>query len=84
MFRNIENDDWISARLLVQTALEKDPQSHWLLTHLAFTYYEQFAYQRELDLSRHAPTIEPQCPLALWDHAGALDMLGRPQEALTF
>jgi tetratricopeptide (TPR) repeat protein len=80
----IADDDWEAARLLIQSALEEQPENHWLLTRLALTYYEQFDYQRALELSCQALAIESECPLALWDYAGALEMLDRPEEALTF
>jgi tetratricopeptide (TPR) repeat protein len=80
----IEKEDWNAAGLLIQSELEKDSLDHWLLTRLALTYYEQFDYQRALELSGQALELEPECPLALWDYAGALAMLDRPEEAITF
>lgn len=78
----ISQEDWPRARSLVRAALRKEPQSHWLLTRLSATYYEQFDYARAIEYAAKALAIQPTCPLALWDHAGALDMLGRPEEAI--
>ena len=79
----IERGDWLGARVLIQAALDAGPDDHWLLTRLGLTYYEQFDYQRALELSEQALALAPNCPLVLWDYAGGLEMLDRPQEALT-
>jgi tetratricopeptide (TPR) repeat protein len=79
----IEIDDWEGARHLINIELESDPDNHWLLTRLSLTYYEQRDYNRSLELSGRALEIAPKCPLALWDHASALEMLERPLEALS-
>jgi tetratricopeptide (TPR) repeat protein len=60
----IERDDWPGARKLIEEELAKDPDDHWLLTRLSLTYYEQFDYQKALDLSERALSIAPECPLA--------------------
>lgn len=53
------------------------------MTRLALTYYEQYDYARALEVSERAMEFAPDCPLVLWDYAGALDMLKRPKDALT-
>ena len=78
----IRSEDWITARTLIRTALKSEPRSHWLLTRLGSTYYEQRQYRRALRYSEQALKIAPACPLALWDCAGALDMLERTDEAM--
>jgi tetratricopeptide (TPR) repeat protein len=78
----IERDDWPGARKLIEEELAKDPDDHWLLTRLSLTYYEQFDYQKALDLSERALSIAPECPLAMWDRAGALEMLNRTEQAI--
>ena len=80
--QHIANNEWEQARQLIENALVDEPQSHWLLTRLGLTYYEQYDYQRALELEEKALALSPNCPLVLWDYAGALDMLNRPQEAL--
>lgn len=79
----IARENWVNARKLITAELRKDPDSHWLLTRLSLTYYEQFKYTKALELTTRALSLAPSCPLVLWDHAGALDMLGRTNEALT-
>jgi tetratricopeptide (TPR) repeat protein len=81
--RCIECNDWEGARYLILQELDTMPEdSHWLLTRLSLTYYEQQEYQRALQLSEQAFALAPECPLVLWDYAGTLTMLDRPQEAL--
>jgi tetratricopeptide (TPR) repeat protein len=78
----IETDDWPRARVLIRSALKRDPDSHWLLTRLGLTYYEQRQYKRAIQYSEKALALAPHCPLVLWDYAGCLEMLDRTQEAL--
>src|SRR5205085_143416 len=54
---------------------------HWLWSRLSGVKYEQRDYQGALDAAEKALAIVPDCPLALWSYAGALDMLGRTREA---
>ena len=72
---------WNDARTAIVQDLRADPDNHWLLTRLSLTYYEQFDYRRALKLSEQALGVSPRCPLALWDYAGSLQMLGRNEEA---
>ncbi|HEV2739432.1 MAG TPA: hypothetical protein VGU66_12685 [Candidatus Elarobacter sp.] len=62
--------------------MKLQPDSHWLLSRLALTYYEQFEYARALEIEEKARALAPDCPLVLWGYAGALEMLDRPQEAI--
>lgn len=77
----IDAEDWSVARILIETALESEPDNHWLITRLGLTYYEQYDYELSLQYSCAALEIAPTCPLALWDCAGSLDMLKRYDEA---
>jgi tetratricopeptide (TPR) repeat protein len=78
----INAEDWKAARRVIRRKLRKEPDSHWLLTRLALTYYEERDYQTALVYSQQALDLAPRCPLVLWDYAGALDMLGRTAEAI--
>jgi len=80
--QSIADHQWDQARQLIEVALVDEPDSHWLLTRLGLTYYEQYDYQRALEIEERAFALAPNCPLILWDYAGSLDMLDRPQEAL--
>ncbi len=75
-------EDWEAARSLIRTRLATEPDSHWLLTRLGLTYYEQRRYRQALRYEGQALRLAPRCPLVLWDYAGTLDMLGRTSEAL--
>ncbi len=78
----IEADDWKGARAAIRAALRAEPESHWLLSRLALTYYEEFKYEKALEYEAKALGLAPNCPLALWGYAGTLEMLGREREAL--
>jgi tetratricopeptide (TPR) repeat protein len=67
---------WKKARRLIYAELKAKPKSHWLVTRLGLTYYEERAYSKSLSYARKALKLSPQCPLALWDYAGSLQMLG--------
>jgi len=79
----IQSENWAVARKLIRAALEREPQSHWLITRLALTYYEEQKYAASLSYSHKALKIAPRCPLALWDYAGSLQMLGIHRKALS-
>lgn len=78
----IHSKNWRRARQLIRAELKEKPDSHWLLTRLGLTYYEERAYRKSLSYSRKALRLAPNCPLALWDYAGSLQMLGRHRTAL--
>jgi tetratricopeptide (TPR) repeat protein len=73
---------WEPARRAIEKELAKAPEDHWLWSRLSGVKYEQFDYQGALEEAERALEIVPDCPLALWSRAGALDMLGRTKEAL--
>src|SRR5687767_5421822 len=78
----IAADDWNGARKAINAALRREPDSHWLLSRLALTYYEEFKYKEALALDKQALALAPNCPLVLWGYAGSLEMLGRERDAL--
>jgi len=78
----IRVEDWEGARALIERALRRHSDDHWLLTRLGLTYYEQRDYDAALDYETRAHELAPDCPLVLWDLAGTLDMLGREPEAI--
>ena len=79
----IRAENWPRARALIKNDLRRTPDSHWLLTRLGLTYYEQRQYKRALHYSAKALDIAPLCPLVLWDYAGCLAMLDRNKAALS-
>ena len=62
--------------------LRRKPKSHWLLTRLSSTYYEERKYSKALALCKRAVKLAPVCPLALWDYACTLDMTGNCKKAI--
>jgi len=80
--RAIAANDWPKARRLIRERLREERDNHWLLTRLSLTYYEQKQYRKSLRYVTQALQIAPYCPLAVWDYAGTLDMLGRKKKAL--
>ena len=73
---------WAEARALLEPRLKAEPNSHWLLTRLGTTYYEELDYRKALQLSRRAYKLAPRCPLVLWDLASTLEMIGEDRKAL--
>jgi tetratricopeptide (TPR) repeat protein len=80
--RLISVEDWPAARRAVRAELRSSPNDHWLLTRLGLTYYEERRYKQALKYSLRALEEAPNCPLALWDYAGSLEMLDQAEAAL--
>jgi tetratricopeptide (TPR) repeat protein len=78
----IAAEKWREARALIEKSLKREPDSHWLLTQLAATHYEQGHYEKALKLLLQSKDIVPDCPLTLWHLAGTLDALGRHKVAI--
>jgi tetratricopeptide (TPR) repeat protein len=78
----IRVEDWPAARRAVRAKLKSSPNDHWLLTRLGLTYYEERRYKQALKYELRALAEAPNCPLALWDYAGSLEMLGQTEAAL--
>ena len=78
----LEKEDWAKARQAILKELEKHPESHWLVSRLALTHYEQHQYETALHCSRKAVEMAPHCPMVLWDYAGALEQTGHEREAI--
>jgi hypothetical protein len=74
--------EWEKARRLLERERERDPRSHWVLTQLGVTYYEQREYDEAGRIFLKSLKIVPDCPLTLWNLAGTLDALGKPSDAL--
>ncbi len=79
----IDAEVWPEARRRIRAELRTSPASHWLLSRLALTYYEQRNYRMALETEHRAFAIAPHCPLSLWGLAGANHMLGHRAEATT-
>jgi tetratricopeptide (TPR) repeat protein len=82
MNRCLDREDWAGARRLIRAKLLREPESHWLLTRLGLTYYEERRYREALTPQKKALTLAPRCPLVRWDYAGTIDALGRRTEAI--
>lgn len=78
----IDQEDWSAARKEINAELKQCPDDHWLLTRLGLTYYEQRNYKKALEIEEQAIKLAPNCPLVLWDFAGALQALERHEEAI--
>jgi len=53
-----------------------------VLTQLGVIFYEQRRYQEALELFLTSRRIVSDCPLTLWNLAGALDALGKSAQAV--
>jgi tetratricopeptide (TPR) repeat protein len=80
--RAMDKEDWETARRLLSREVAAHPDDHWLTTRLATAHYEQEDYAAALAWSEKALRLAPDCPLVLWDYAGALDMTGREEAAI--
>lgn len=80
----LRRSDWEKARRSIERALAKRPDDHWLLTQLGVTYYEQQRYREALGPLMKSFDLVPDCPLTLWNIAGAVDALGQPKLAIEF
>lgn len=82
IYRLFQKEDWVAARRLLQRDLNEDPDNHWLLTQLGVSFYEERQYKKALKLLLKSQAIMPDCPLTLWNLAGALDALGKHAAAV--
>jgi len=73
---------WEQARTHIESALLNAPDNHWLLTQLGVTYYEQHRYRESLEPFLKSLKIVRDCPLTLWNLAGAVDALGNSKTAI--
>jgi tetratricopeptide (TPR) repeat protein len=73
---------WKQAQAAIEKQLAKEPDDHWLWARLSGVRYEQRDYPEALQAAKTALEIVPDCPLALWSKAGALEMLGKAKEAM--
>jgi tetratricopeptide (TPR) repeat protein len=74
-------ESWDLAETAIEEDLGNDPDDHWLWCRLSSVRYEKRNYEAALECATKALSIVPDCPLALWDQAGALDMLGKWNQA---
>lgn len=77
-----DEERWEAARRILLRELHKTPADHWLLTRLSTTYYEERQYEKAVEVARQAYGLAPDCPLVLWDLAGALAASGEVCEAI--
>jgi len=78
----IRKSEWKQAQTAIEKQLGKEPDDHWLWARLSAVKYEQRDYQGALEATEKALEIVPDCPLALWSKAGAVEMLGKAEEAM--
>ena len=79
----LESGEWESASQLIQQELAVHPGDHWLITQLGVTFYEQQQYLQSLRHFLTSLEIVPDCPLTLWNLAGALDALEKSADAVS-
>ena len=73
---------WEEARKVLEREREQNPRSHWVLTQLGVTFYEQFKYEDALKIFLASLDVLGDCPLTLWNLAGTLDSLGKHADAM--
>jgi tetratricopeptide (TPR) repeat protein len=77
----IGKGEWKEAQITIEHQLDREPDDHWLWCRLSGVKYEKRDYQGGLEAAEKALKIVPDCPLALWSKAGAVEMLGNVDEA---
>jgi len=75
-------EQWKAARARLERERLKKPDDHWVLTQIGVTHYEEKNYVEALELFLQSLRIVGDCPLTLWNVAGALDALGNTRAAL--
>lgn len=78
----LEQESWEAARQAIDRELKRHPGDHWLLTQRGVTFYEEGRYEDALPPLLESLKIVPDCPLTLWNVAGVLDALGKPDKAV--
>jgi tetratricopeptide (TPR) repeat protein len=78
----IGKSEWKRAQTVLEKQLRKEPDDHWLWARLSAVKYEQRNYEGALEAARKAVQIVPDCPLALWSYAGAVEMSSNAGEAM--
>ncbi len=78
----LDKGEWEKARTRIERELTTRPDDHWLLTQLGVTYYEQGQYEESVRRFLSSLEVVPDCPLTLWNLAGALDAIGKPETAI--
>ncbi len=83
--RDIEREEkkgnWVSVGKLCNHLLRKFPDNPWTWNHLILSYYERYEYRKSLEISSKALEKFPDDGYILFNHAGALQMLERYDEA---
>lgn len=75
-------ESWNEAQRLLLSRQKREPKSHWIVTQLAVTYYEQRKYAEAYKLLLKSIQLVRDCPLTLWNLAGTCDALGKSNEAM--
>jgi len=76
-----EQEKWQEARQLLEKERVKKPNSHWVYTQLAVTFYEEKKYNDAMKLLLFSRKIKDDCPLTLWHLAGTFVALNQIEEA---
>lgn len=82
-YKLYHEDKYEKARKILFKLLKNEPESHWILSRISSTYYEDRNYQKALVFAERALEIAPDCPMVLWDYAGVLDMLDDTKKAIS-
>ena len=77
-----KNEKWAEANLAAKKLWHNEPNSFWIATMVASTYYELKEYDTALKYSLIAFELNPKAPIVLWHHAGILYMLHEFPDAI--
>lgn len=82
-YKLYDEDEYSQAREILFKLLKNEPDSHWILSRISSTYYEDRNYKKALVFAERALEIAPDCPMVLWDYSGVLDMLDDTKKAIS-
>jgi tetratricopeptide (TPR) repeat protein len=61
----------------------KKPEDHKIVIRLSLVQYERRQYAEALERAKEAARLRPDCPLATWAKACAIQMLNRHRDSLS-
>ncbi|HOX77391.1 MAG TPA: CDC27 family protein [Bacteroidales bacterium] len=77
-----DKKEWVKAKELLESEINKFPNEYFLYTSLAKVYFNLKQYQKASEAALMAVSIEPNDPLVVYDYACTLYSLDKYNEAI--
>ena len=78
----LDAEKWEEARIFLFKAIKEYPEEYFLYSRISLTYYEEKNYEKALEYSKIAYSMQPNDPIIQWDYAGALSMTNEEELAI--